>query len=112
MPAETLETVGGGGVRWGDGGAALAKLVDEPVGLYAELQGGLRAEYCAPVAPPGAGRATMSPWPQPARNAATTSAATASAAPLVQAAKKAGVRRFIYASSSSVYGLKNDPNVT
>jgi nucleoside-diphosphate-sugar epimerase len=32
--------------------------------------------------------------------------------PLVQAAKKAGVRRFIYASSSSVYGLKNAPNVT
>jgi nucleoside-diphosphate-sugar epimerase len=32
--------------------------------------------------------------------------------PLVQAAKKAGVKRFIYASSSSVYGVKADPNVT
>jgi nucleoside-diphosphate-sugar epimerase len=32
--------------------------------------------------------------------------------PLVRAAKKAGVRRFIYASSSSVYGLKDEPNVT
>jgi nucleoside-diphosphate-sugar epimerase len=32
--------------------------------------------------------------------------------PLVQAAKKAGVKRFIYASSSSVYGLKSEPNVT
>ncbi len=32
--------------------------------------------------------------------------------PLVQAAKKAGVKRFIYASSSSVYGVKEDPEVT
>jgi nucleoside-diphosphate-sugar epimerase len=32
--------------------------------------------------------------------------------PLVQAAKAAGVRRFIYASSSSVYGIKSDPEVT
>jgi nucleoside-diphosphate-sugar epimerase len=32
--------------------------------------------------------------------------------PLVQASKAAGVKRFIYASSSSVYGVKNDPNVT
>ena len=32
--------------------------------------------------------------------------------PLVRAAKRAGVRRFIYASSSSVYGLKDEPNVT
>jgi len=32
--------------------------------------------------------------------------------PLVAASKAAGVRRFIYASSSSVYGVKNDPNVT
>src|SRR5882672_2116722 len=32
--------------------------------------------------------------------------------PLVKAAKDAGVRRFIYASSSSVYGIKNDVNVT
>jgi nucleoside-diphosphate-sugar epimerase len=32
--------------------------------------------------------------------------------PLVRAAKDAGVRRFIYASSSSVYGIKNDPEVT
>jgi nucleoside-diphosphate-sugar epimerase len=32
--------------------------------------------------------------------------------PLVQASKKAGVKRFIYASSSSVYGVKSDPNVT
>ena len=32
--------------------------------------------------------------------------------PLVRAAKKAGVRRFVYASSSSVYGLKSEPNVT
>jgi nucleoside-diphosphate-sugar epimerase len=32
--------------------------------------------------------------------------------PLVQAAKKAGVDRFIYASSSSVYGVKDDPEVT
>lgn len=31
--------------------------------------------------------------------------------PLVQAAKSAGVRRFIYASSSSVYGIKSDPDV-
>src|SRR5215470_8302119 len=32
--------------------------------------------------------------------------------PLVAASKAAGVKRFIYASSSSVYGVKNDPNVT
>ena len=32
--------------------------------------------------------------------------------PLVRAAKKAGVGRFIYASSSSVYGIKTDPEVT
>ncbi len=31
--------------------------------------------------------------------------------PLVRAAKDAGVRRFIYASSSSVYGIKNTPDV-
>lgn len=32
--------------------------------------------------------------------------------PLVQMAKRRGVRRFIYASSSSVYGIKNEENVT
>ena len=32
--------------------------------------------------------------------------------PLVQAAKAAGVKRFVYASSSSVYGIKDDPDVT
>ena len=32
--------------------------------------------------------------------------------PLVDKAKAAGVRRFIYASSSSVYGVKSEPNVT
>lgn len=32
--------------------------------------------------------------------------------PLVKASKAAGVKRFIYASSSSVYGVKDDPNVT
>ena len=32
--------------------------------------------------------------------------------PLVRASKDAGVKRFIYASSSSVYGIKDDPNVT
>lgn len=32
--------------------------------------------------------------------------------PLVKASKDAGIRRFIYASSSSVYGIKNDANVT
>ncbi len=32
--------------------------------------------------------------------------------PLVQASKKAGVNRFIYASSSSVYGVKADQSVT
>jgi nucleoside-diphosphate-sugar epimerase len=32
--------------------------------------------------------------------------------PLVRAAKDAGVRRFIYASSSSVYGIRDEPNVT
>jgi nucleoside-diphosphate-sugar epimerase len=32
--------------------------------------------------------------------------------PLVQAAKAAGVKRFVYASSSSVYGIKDDPEVT
>jgi nucleoside-diphosphate-sugar epimerase len=32
--------------------------------------------------------------------------------PLVKAAKDAGVRRFIYASSSSVYGIKTDMDVT
>jgi nucleoside-diphosphate-sugar epimerase len=32
--------------------------------------------------------------------------------PLVRAAKKAGVRRFVYASSSSVYGIKEGVSVT
>ena len=32
--------------------------------------------------------------------------------PLVDIAKDSGVSRFIYASSSSVYGVKDDPNVT
>src|SRR5215472_14552678 len=32
--------------------------------------------------------------------------------PLVRASKDAGVKRFIYASSSSVYGIKNEPDVT
>jgi nucleoside-diphosphate-sugar epimerase len=32
--------------------------------------------------------------------------------PMVVAAKKAGVRRFIYASSSSVYGVSDKPDVT
>lgn len=32
--------------------------------------------------------------------------------PLVQAAKRAGVRRFIYCSSSSVYGVSHAPDVT
>lgn len=31
---------------------------------------------------------------------------------LVDVSKKAGVRRFVYASSSSVYGIKDEPNVT
>jgi nucleoside-diphosphate-sugar epimerase len=32
--------------------------------------------------------------------------------PLVRMAKAAGVKRFIYASSSSVYGIKDEPDVT
>jgi len=32
--------------------------------------------------------------------------------PLIKASKAAGVKRFIYASSSSVYGIKDDPDVT
>lgn len=32
--------------------------------------------------------------------------------PMVVAAKKAGVKRFVYASSSSVYGVSESPNVT
>lgn len=32
--------------------------------------------------------------------------------PMVVAAKKAGVQRFVYASSSSVYGVSDQPNVT
>jgi nucleoside-diphosphate-sugar epimerase len=32
--------------------------------------------------------------------------------PMVIAAKKAGVRRFVYCSSSSVYGVSNEPEVT
>lgn len=32
--------------------------------------------------------------------------------PLVKIAKESGVKRFIYASSSSVYGIKDEPNVT
>jgi nucleoside-diphosphate-sugar epimerase len=32
--------------------------------------------------------------------------------PLVRAARDAGVRRFVYASSSSVYGIKDEENVT
>ncbi len=33
-------------------------------------------------------------------------------APFLQIAKEAGIKRFIYASSSSVYGVKSEPNVT
>src|SRR5207253_10568047 len=32
--------------------------------------------------------------------------------PMVIAAKQAGIKRFIYASSSSVYGVSDQPNVT
>ena len=32
--------------------------------------------------------------------------------PLVEASKKAGVKRFVYASSSSVYGVSDNPDVT
>ncbi len=32
--------------------------------------------------------------------------------PMVMAAKRAGVKRFVYASSSSVYGVSDQPNVT
>jgi nucleoside-diphosphate-sugar epimerase len=32
--------------------------------------------------------------------------------PLVKASKDAGVKRFVYASSSSVYGIKDEPDVT
>lgn len=32
--------------------------------------------------------------------------------PFVELAKKQGIKRFIYASSSSVYGVKEEPNVT
>lgn len=32
--------------------------------------------------------------------------------PLVRACKKEGIKRFVYASSSSVYGIKSEPNVT
>jgi nucleoside-diphosphate-sugar epimerase len=32
--------------------------------------------------------------------------------PLVEVSKQSGVRRFVYASSSSVYGVKAEPNVT
>lgn len=32
--------------------------------------------------------------------------------PMVEAAKKAGVKRFVYASSSSVYGVSDQPDVT
>lgn len=32
--------------------------------------------------------------------------------PMVKIAKELGVKRFIYASSSSVYGIKDEPNVT
>ncbi len=31
---------------------------------------------------------------------------------LIKAAKKTGVSRFIFASSSSVYGIKDEPEVT
>ena len=31
---------------------------------------------------------------------------------IIEESKKAGVKRFIYASSGSVYGIKNEPNVT
>ena len=32
--------------------------------------------------------------------------------PMVVAAKESGIKRFIYASTSSVYGISNHPNVT
>jgi len=32
--------------------------------------------------------------------------------PLVEESKRAGIRRFVYASSSSVYGIKSEPDVT
>ena len=31
---------------------------------------------------------------------------------MVEAAKKSGIKRFIYASSSSVYGISEEKNVT
>lgn len=42
----------------------------------------------------------------------STSVNLAAFEPMVLAAKRAGVRRFIFASSSSVYGVSDQPNVT
>ena len=51
------------GLGLGAAASVLASLVDDPLGLYAVLQGGVRAEYCTPVAPPGADAAWEAvPW--------------------------------------------------
>lgn len=97
------------------GDAALAGVRGHP--LLKEIKGDLRDPQCVAAAVSGCGAvihlACISNDPSFELDPALGRSINYDAfRPLVRAAKKAGAGRFIYASSSSVYGLKGEPNVT